>query len=93
MKDKISEGDLVLLDIKNYKAQKDHWNTIDYPNRSKYDGTLMYEIDGKIKINVGIIEVHLKENKAIALIQEVRDLNIIDKKLKYKNKTFKPRRD
>lgn len=50
----------------------------------------MYEMDGKRKIylmsNAGIIEVHLKENKTIALIsnpyQEVRDLNIIDKKLK-----------
>lgn len=74
---------------------------IEYPNRSKYVETLMYEMDGKRKIylmsNAAIIEVHLKENKTIALIsspyQEVRDLNIIDKKLKYKNKNFKPRRD
>lgn len=74
---------------------------IEYPNRSKYVETLTYEMDGKRKIylmsNAGIIEVHLKENKTIALIsspyQEVRDLNIIDKKLKYKNKNFKRRRD
>lgn len=61
----------MLLEIKNYyKAQKDHWNRVVYPNRSKYFENLMYEIDGKRKIylmsNAGIIEVHLKENKAIA---------------------------
>ena len=61
----------MLLEIKNYyKAQKDHWNRVEYPNRSKYFENLMYEIDGERKIylmsNAGIIEVHLKENKAIA---------------------------
>lgn len=56
----------------------------------------MCEIDRKRKINAGIIEIDLKENRAVALIsykKSVRDLNIIDKKLKYKNKNFKPRED
>lgn len=71
MKEKISEEGLVLLDIKNnYEAQKGHWNRVEDPNRLKYIENLMYEINSKRKIylmsNADIIEVHLKENKAIA---------------------------
>lgn len=60
----------MLLDNKNCKAQKDHWNRIKYTNRSKYIGNLIYEIGGKRKIylmnNAGILAVHVKENKTVA---------------------------
>ena len=60
MKEKIHvRGDLILLNIKNYhKGQKDHWNRIEYTNRSKYNGNLKkdkWEKKVYLMNNAGII--------------------------------------
>lgn len=91
----------MLLDNKNCKAQKDHWNRIKYTNRSKYIGNLIYEIGGKRKIylmnNAGIIgsPCERKQNCSPYVIQEL-NLRFKHNKIKNKNtkiKIFEPRRD
>lgn len=90
----------MLLDNKNYKAQKDHWNRIEYTNRSEYIGNLIYEIGEKRKIylmNAGIIgsPCERKQSYCPYLLQEL-NLRFKHNKIKNKNikiKIFEPRGD